>query len=103
MQKVNRLASPAHTSHPIIWYGQEGRGRSQGLGPGLRCTRPPYAPPPPPPPRRLLASFTVPKGSYVVPFGGSIPEFPIDVVPFGGSILEFPIANPKRNYIGAIG
>ena len=31
----------------------------------------------------------LPKGSYVVPLGGSI--------------LESPISNPKRNYIGAFG
>ena len=31
----------------------------------------------------------IPKGSYVVPFWGSI--------------LESPITNPKRNYIGAFG
>ena len=31
----------------------------------------------------------LPKGSYVVPFWGSI--------------LESPITNPKRNYIGAFG
>ena len=34
-------------------------------------------------------SETIPKGSYVVPFWGSI--------------LESPITNPKRNYIGAFG